>query len=90
MIDTWEEALAIMHELDNGGMTLDPVDFWAELGWDMDILHCIAQAGVASGMEGDPDHLMVAMQMGAALALKGLEKKNESRPYEHLAIHETP
>ena len=89
MISNQQSAAAIMAELLDGDMKTDPVEFWKELNWDVDTMYLIAQGGEAIGL-GNADDLMVAMQMGAALALKGLEKKNESRPYEHLAVHETP
>lgn len=89
MINTKEDATAVLQELMDE-IQADPQEFWGELGWDVNIINFVAQAGVLSGMNnGSAYDLMIAMQMGAALALKGLEKKkNEPQPYSHLAPYD--
>lgn len=68
-------------------LDIDAEVFWRKLSWDPAVVFAIAEAGEAVGM-GDPVRSMVQMQMGAIMALAGMQQKQPEgpQPFDHLKV----
>jgi hypothetical protein len=78
MIRTEQQAAEIFAEL-NKEEEVDPEEFWAKVGWDFKMIRKIGRLGSELfGLENESledEEMLSAMQMGAVLAIKGLERK---------------
>lgn len=85
MIHSKELAARLMEQVYDDDS--NPEEFWAELGWDMEMVKDIAETGVEIGAGPNRSQVMASMQMGAVVALAGLKSKeiDESAP-SHLRV----
>lgn len=69
MIDSYEEAIAILSE----DPDIDPEIFWPSVGFSYSVIRQVAEVG-ARAMNADIRAVIAAMESGATLAREGLKR----------------